>query len=61
MQQHEKILKYLLDIESIIHELEQIVDHHSYLIKNTVGRTIYFFIIFSVVVFLTFSSTRCTK
>ncbi len=40
MQQHEKILKYLLDIESIIHELEQIVDHHGYFIKNAFVRII---------------------
>ena len=29
MQQHRKILKYILDIESIIEELEHIVRHHS--------------------------------
>ncbi len=28
MQQHKKILKYLLDIESIIQELDKIIDHH---------------------------------
>lgn len=28
MQQHKKILKYLLDIDSIIEELDKILDHH---------------------------------
>lgn len=28
MQQHKKIQKYLLDIESIIEELEKIINHH---------------------------------
>lgn len=28
MQQHNQLLKYLLDIESIIRELEDIVEHH---------------------------------
>lgn len=28
MQQHKKTLKYLLDIESIIQELDKIIDHH---------------------------------
>ena len=28
MQQHKKILKYLLDIDSIIEELDKIIDHH---------------------------------
>lgn len=28
MQQHKKILKYLLDIDSIIEELDRIIDHH---------------------------------
>lgn len=28
MQQRNKLLKYFLDIESIIQELEKILDHH---------------------------------
>ena|SRR5690554_1662413 len=28
MQQHKKIQKYLLDIDSIIEELDKIIDHH---------------------------------
>ena len=28
MQPHSKLLKYLLDIESIIQELDKIIDHH---------------------------------
>lgn len=28
MQQHRKIQKYLLDIDSIIEELDKIIDHH---------------------------------
>lgn len=28
MQQHKKILKYLLDIDSIIEELDEILNHH---------------------------------
>jgi uncharacterized protein with HEPN domain len=29
MQQHKKLLKYILDIESIIEELEDIIKHHN--------------------------------
>ena len=29
MQQHKKLLKYILDIESIIEELEDIINHHN--------------------------------
>ena len=29
MQQHKKVLKYVMDIESIINELDKIFDHHN--------------------------------